>query len=90
MTPLVYTMPREEGPHKLMMFQHGCPHHWIAPGRMYFLNISINSKLAEIIPIREFNAKWPIRDISGKLDLLSPIQLFFQIGKIHCQLQYAK
>ena len=24
-----------------MTFQHGCPHHCIPPGRMYFLNISI-------------------------------------------------
>ena len=32
------TMPRE--PHKLMTFQHGCPHHCIPPGGMYFLNTS--------------------------------------------------
>ena len=25
---------------ELMTFQHGCPHHWIPPSRMYFLNIS--------------------------------------------------
>ena len=43
MTPLVYTMPRAEGLHKLMTFQHGCPHHCIAPGRMYFLNTSKSS-----------------------------------------------
>ena len=26
-----------------MTFQDGCPHHWIPPGRMYFLNISITT-----------------------------------------------
>ena len=25
-----------------MTFQHGCLHHWISPGRMYFLNTSIS------------------------------------------------
>ena len=25
-----------------MTFQHGCPHHWKAPGTMSFLNLSIN------------------------------------------------
>ena len=28
-----------------MTFQHGCPHHWKAPGAMYFLNLSKNLRL---------------------------------------------
>ena len=35
-----------------MTFQHGCPYHWIPPGGMYFLNISITSTLTGQSPIQ--------------------------------------
>ena len=34
------TIQCPEGLHKLMTFQHGCPHHCRSPGRMCFLNMS--------------------------------------------------
>ena len=62
MTPLVYTMPRAEGPHKLMTFQHGCPHHCISPGGMYFLNTSIkDARKSVVIPrVRQHRRDTPL------------------------------
>ena len=43
-SPLYTFRPPPEGPHKSLMFQHGCPHHWKPPGRMYFYNTSTKFK----------------------------------------------
>ena len=55
-SPAYTFWPPPEGPHKSVMFQHGCPHHWKPPGRMYFYNMSIKElTFHEIIP----NARQP-------------------------------
>ena len=43
-SPLYTFRPPPEGPHKSLTFQHGCPHHWKPPGRMYFYNTSTKFK----------------------------------------------
>ena len=42
-SPAYTFRPPPQGLHKSMTFQHGCPHHWKPPGRMYFYNTSIKT-----------------------------------------------
>ena len=58
-SPTYTFRPLPEGPHKSMTFQHGCPHHWKPPGRMFFYNTSKMTMCSPGFPIG--GAKYHVR-----------------------------